>query len=133
MTSPRPVPLPSAPPFSRTQWERAVFAGADLHANHRAVALVLAHMAAGGSRLETGGPQTLGNLSGCTRLSQDCVRKGLAALESGGYITRPDIHLWTSRRIWPITLTMPPRPAAAPAGGEGAERTEPAHPSGAVS
>ncbi|MFI1030765.1 hypothetical protein [Streptomyces sp. NPDC020951] len=136
MTSIRPRPV-----FSRREWERAVLAG-DLCASDRAVALVLAHLAGGASRLPAGGPQTPNRLSVLTRVTGAGVRASLTRLQEHGFIDRPDIHAWTSRRIWPVTLTMPTAPAPAPApapspvaapDSAGAVRGEPAHPSPAAS
>jgi len=137
MTSIHPAPtarpVPMAPVFSRREWERALLGSSDLFTSDRTVALVLAHLAEGSSRLPVGGPQTIGRLAALTRLPEKAIRAALARLQDRGWIDRPDIHTWTSRKIWPITLTMPPAPAASPTAADGAVRTEPAHPGRAAS
>lgn len=135
ITTAVPAPVPAPPPFSRRAWEQAVFHH-PLHPGTKVVALALVHMAGGAGRLPAGGPQTLGRLAAWAGLAQDNVRKSLVALEERGFITRPDIHTWKSRMVWPITLTMPPAPEPAETaqhGEAGAVRTEPGHPGPAAS
>lgn len=131
MTSPI-RPVPAAPVFSRREWERAVLAS-DLHPSDRAVALVLAHLAGGASVLPAGGTHTYGRLSTLTRVSYKGVKQSLVHLQAGGFIDRPDVRTWADRRIWPVTLTMPPAPTPPVAAEERAARTEPAHPGLAAS
>lgn len=121
-TTPTPPPaVPRRQPaFDRHAWEGAVL-DSELGLPERAVALLLAHRSGPAGYLPPGGPQRLGRLARDTRLSREGVRRALTALVDAGFLQRPDIHAWHSRRIWPLTLTMPP----APGEGEPAEPPSP--------
>ncbi|WP_432135846.1 hypothetical protein [Streptomyces sp. bgisy154] len=111
--------------FDRHRWERALLSS-DVSIPARAVGLVLAHHAATtAGYLQPGGPQRPDHLARETHISPAGVRRALTALEDAGLLTRPDIHTWRARRVWPVTLTLPP---AAPPAEAGGERTEPPNP-----
>jgi hypothetical protein len=122
LAQPAPATQPARAPYERRAWEQAVFAG-DLHVNDRAVALVLAHYAGTSGHLPMGGPQNVARLSHDSGVSAKGVRLALTQLEARGYITRPDSHTWSASKVRPLTLVLP----------SAAARTEPAHPSRAVS
>ncbi|MFI1002019.1 MarR family transcriptional regulator [Streptomyces galbus] len=113
------------PMFDRHRWEQSVLQSG-LSLAERSVALVLAHHAGLAGHLPTGGHHRLGRLAFEARVPKDTVRRALSRLQEQGFIERPDIHTWTSRHIWPITLTQPPAAAAA-------EGEEPPHTSEAAS
>jgi hypothetical protein len=95
------------PAFDRHRWERALF-DSDLGLAERSVGLVLAHHAGPAGYLPPGGPQRPARLAHDTRLSRDGIRRALTGLADAGFLQRPDIHRWADRRIWPVTLTLPP-------------------------
>lgn len=100
----RPV---DAPPYDRHAWEQALYAS-ELHPHDKLVAALLAHHAGPAGHLRPGGPQRPEQLARTAGVSANGARMALAALERDGYLTRPDIHSWTRRQVWPITLTLPP-------------------------
>lgn len=119
----RPTPLdlardPAA--YDRGRWEAAVLSrGLDRYA--RLLALVLAHRAGPGGVLPAGGTHGAERLAALAGVSGRLVRISLTELETGGFLTRPDIHTWhPTRMLRPITLTMP----------SAAVRQEPPHPDG---
>lgn len=130
--------VPVRAPYDRHEWERAVMASS-LHYHAKHVALALAHYGGDAGYLPAGGPQETRSLSAATGLFAKHVRFSLSQLQGRGLISRPGITSWRApdgaarEEARPVTLTMPPARTEPAQAGDGAERTEPAHPSPAAS
>jgi hypothetical protein len=105
--APAPAAEPAAAPYDRHVWEQAVISSR-LHVHARALALVLAHHAGEGGYIPVGDLQHPDRLAEDTGLSQRTIRISLSVLIGDGYLERPSLRAWDSRRgIRPITLTLP--------------------------
>ncbi|MGW1035039.1 hypothetical protein ACWD4Z_22985 [Streptomyces antibioticus] len=119
--------VPVREPYDRETWTRLLLTSS-LHPHARLVGLTLAHLAGDAGYLPPGGPQHGEQLARITGLFGKNLRMSLSQLTQGGWLSRPPIETWHALEVRPVTLTMPEDVTPASA----AERTEPAHPGGAV-